>query len=255
MVYQKRWGRATMDHLKKLYRTADASKAGVFPISGYWLFSEEEKTLVGAEEFECFRRLSAEELKMWPEYKAGVFFTTYMCEGYIYLPWLLNKFSVGNGKVIKRKLDSITELYDTYDIVVNCAGIGAAALVGDSSLEPVRGQLFRIKAPWLKHFHIFDTGHLSTFPGMNNVAIGGTLDHGNWDANPDPKESRRIWSQICARLPSLKNAIIERETCGLRPSRAQVRLETELVPHLNKYVPIIHNYGHGGAGICTGDVQ
>ena len=34
---------------------------------------------------------------------------------------------------------------------------------------------------------------------------------------------------------------------GLRPGRASVRLERELVGGLN----IVHNYGHGGSGITT----
>ncbi len=49
---------------------------------------------------------------------------------------------------IQRKLGSIEELRAVpgkagsgYDFVVNCAGLGAAALVGDKEMVPIRGQV------------------------------------------------------------------------------------------------------------------
>ena len=40
-----------------------------------------------------------------------------------------------------------------------------------------------------------------------------------------------------------------REWVGLRPGRQTVRLETELRRHAGRSLRIVHNYGHGGAGI------
>jgi hypothetical protein len=34
--------------------------------------------------------------------------------------------------------------------VVNCSGIGARALVGDPLVRPIRGQVIRVRAPWIK---------------------------------------------------------------------------------------------------------
>lgn len=52
-----------------------------------------------------------------------------------------------------------------------------------------------------------------------------------------------------------------REWVGLRPGRPSVRLEIqpERASGLRKVMPVIHNYGHGGAGLtlswgCAGHV-
>ena len=46
-------------------------------------------------------------------------------------------------------------------------------------------------------------------------------------------------------------AEFQREWAGLRPGRLSVRLEIqqEQVQGSNKRMPVVHNYGHGGAGL------
>lgn len=55
-------------------------------------------------------------------------------------------------------------------------------------------------------------------------------------------------------------AKVLREWVGLRPGRGSVRLETETLqlPGRRQPLPVVHNYGHGGAGLtlawgCAGD--
>ena len=36
------------------------------------------------------------------------------------------------------------QLSDSYDLVINCTGFGARKLCGDTSIEPVRGQVIRV---------------------------------------------------------------------------------------------------------------
>jgi len=45
--------------------------------------------------------------------------------------------------------------------------------------------------------------------------------------------------------PELDRSKIIGVSVGLRPSRKEVRLETELISDRT----VIHNYGHGGAGV------
>ncbi|MFM7282729.1 MAG: FAD-dependent oxidoreductase [Planctomycetia bacterium] len=50
----------------------------------------------------------------------------------------------------------------------------------------------------------------------------------------------------CARLePGLRDATVLGTSVGLRPARSAVRLEPESSPAGR----IVHNYGHGGAGV------
>lgn len=58
-------------------------------------------------------------------------------------------------------------------------------------------------------------------------------------------------------VPSIKSAEIMKHQVGLRPARDKVRLETEIKRTASgtegtrgkSEVRIVHNYGHGGAGV------
>jgi glycine/D-amino acid oxidase-like deaminating enzyme len=69
------------------------------------------------------------------------------------------------------------------------------------------------------------------------------------------RDDRERILEGCTRLiPSLADAVIQEDWVGLRPGRTTLRLEIDA-----KYKNIIHNYGHGGAGLtlgwgCAGDV-
>lgn len=49
-------------------------------------------------------------------------------------------------------------------------------------------------------------------------------------------------------VPSIKSAEIIKHQVGLRPGRDKVRLEAEIRGNGKNGAPIVHNYGHGGAG-------
>uniref|UniRef100_A0A1A9VGL7 FAD dependent oxidoreductase domain-containing protein n=1 Tax=Glossina austeni TaxID=7395 RepID=A0A1A9VGL7_GLOAU len=47
-------------------------------------------------------------------------------------------------------LDALTQLSDSYDVVVNCSGFGAKDLCIDHHLVPIRGKVIKVRAPWIK---------------------------------------------------------------------------------------------------------
>lgn len=51
---------------------------------------------------------------------------------------------------MKRKLESLEELYGEYDIVFNCTGLGAGLLCKDLDVLPIRGQVIRVKYFFIK---------------------------------------------------------------------------------------------------------
>ena len=53
------------------------------------------------------------------------------------------RFKEAGGRVLQRKVDRLEDLFEDFNIVVNCSGIGANKL-GDSSVHPIRGQVFRV---------------------------------------------------------------------------------------------------------------
>src|SRR5437870_21194 len=60
----------------------------------------------------------------------------------IYLDYLANRFIKGGGEINPNVQFKKLEAVDPkFDLVINCAGIGARELVNDIDLEPHRGQV------------------------------------------------------------------------------------------------------------------
>jgi D-amino-acid oxidase len=83
------------------------------------------------------------------------------------------------------------------------------------------------------------------FPHGDTVVLGGTEDAGNWSREPDPATAARIVAACWAVRPELRNATVLGHRVGLRPVRSRVRVEAEQADGFT----IVHNYGHGGAGV------
>jgi len=134
-------------------------------------------------------------------------------------------------------------------VIVNCAGCGARDLVPDPDVTPVRGQVVVTSNPGITGFFV-GTGPahddlIYLFPHGDTVVLGGTEEAGNWSREPDPAIAERILAACTAVRPELRGASVLRHRVGLRPVRSSVRLETEQADG----VTIVHNYGHGGAGV------
>src|SRR5688572_910136 len=57
-----------------------------------------------------------------------------------YLDYLVARLAAAGGSVQARTLRTLAEATDDAPIVVNCAGLGARELAGDTTVRPVRGQ-------------------------------------------------------------------------------------------------------------------
>lgn len=149
----------------------------------------------------------------------------------------------------KRKVNSFEELSPHYDVIVNCSGLGSKLLAGDNKMYPVRGQVLKMEAPWLKHFIRDGDGKTYIFPGTHSVTVGGTRQEGDWRLQVDEGDKQSILAR-CSRLePSLSSARVLDNWVGLRPGRKNPRVEKELVLLQGRRVPVVHNYGHGGLGV------
>jgi len=136
------------------------------------------------------------------------------------------------------------------EVVVNCSGIGARRLVPDLQLEPVRGQVVVADNPGLSEFFVGvgespdDLNYY--FPHGDVVVLGGTEERGSWSLEPDPATAARILRSCTAVEPRLRGVRVAAHRVGLRPVRPSVRLEGE---SLGRGRRLVHNYGHGGAGV------
>ena len=118
-------------------------------------------------------------------------------------------------------------------------------------MHPVRGQVIRVQACWIKYCVTKDYETSYILPLDDCVVLGGTQQYDSYDLEVNENDCQNILEKCCTLLPSLKLAQIVKKSAGLRPIRTNgIRLELE---YLND-MKVIHNYGHGGSGItlCLG---
>ncbi len=86
-------------------------------------------------------------------------------------------------------------------------------------------------------------------PRTHDIILGGTFEEYNESLVPDPEQTQAILRH-CANLASEFASIAPDDIldvyCGVRPVRSTVRVEAEQVAPGRL---LVHNYGHGGAGI------
>lgn len=165
-----------------------------------------------------------------------------------YLPYLRGRFAAAGGTVVERRLQSLDEALARAEVVVNCSGLGARTLASDPEVFPIRGQLVHVDGPVIDDIVLDEHGPEGltyVVPRGDHCVLGGTSDPYDDDTAPRPADSAGIVER-CARIdPRLREAPRLAEIVGLRPGRSTVRLEAE--PRGEGL--IVHDYGHGGAGV------
>jgi D-amino-acid oxidase len=164
-----------------------------------------------------------------------------------HLAYLWQRFLDQGGTIERQRIASFDEI--DAPVIVNCAGLGARDLADDDDLTPVRGQVVVCENPGLTEFFVADLpGPDLTyfFPHGDIVVLGGQSIVGEWSREIDLEAAASTLDRCAAIEPRLRNARVLGHRVGLRPYRpAGVRLATED----RDGGLIIHNYGHGGAGV------
>ncbi len=200
------------------------------------------------------RRLTSSELPAG--FADGFTFLAPVVDMGCYLRWLLTRLEALGVTVAVRRLPSVIEADG--DVVVNCTGLGARELVGDTALRPVRGQVVRLANPGLTDWLLDEenpAGLTYVVPRIDDVVCGGTADEGAESTRPDAEVEAGILRRARALVPALAQAPILSRAVGLRPGRPAIRLERDE----QRGRPVVHCYGHGGAGVtlswgCADDV-
>ncbi|XP_068679673.1 D-amino acid oxidase-like isoform X1 [Montipora foliosa] len=261
---QRKWFKTTLDELERLSQRDDSGQdLAIYKTTVFYVADEKVEEPFWRDLVDGYRLLSQKELAHFPKpTKFGYSFTALFFNGKYYLPWLIERLKRLGGIITMKTIESLEELAGTYDVVVNCTGMRARELVNDCSLYPVRGQILRVYAPWIKHAYDRDTKehvscgkHCYILPQANGeVVLGGTAYHNNFDTRVDADDTRHILEATSQLVPSLKRAKVIDAWVGLRPFRSSVRLEKEEKRFEDKIgqercLKIVHNYGHGGSGL------
>jgi len=164
----------------------------------------------------------------------------------IYLNYLADRYARAGGRIARGiHLAALDDVARDYGLIINCAGVGARALVHDTDVEPHRGQIVIVAKPDLDHAIVCDDPPLMyIFPRANDCVFGGTNDVSS-DRDPSAADTASILAE-CSRVLGTPPPPVLRERVGLRPYRRRgVRLEREC---LRDGRVVVHNYGHGGSG-------
>jgi D-amino-acid oxidase len=177
-----------------------------------------------------------------------VVFDAPVIETSIYLPYLMREFGRRGGVIEVLTLGSLDEALERAPIVVNCSGLGARELAPDASMYAIRGQILRVERGALQEFsleHQRGGGTTYVVPRSSDCVLGGTREEQREDLTPDARQSEDILRRCSALAPSVGKLRVLETLVGLRPGRPVVRLELERRPGGS----VVHNYGHGGAGV------
>lgn len=183
-------------------------------------------------------------------YSHGLRFTAPQALMPEYLPHLEDRVRGLGGTIVRRHIPSLDAARSEAELVINCSGLGAAQLAGDASVFPIRGQIVRVANPGLslslrdEHHPL---GRAYVHPRRDDCVLGGTGEVGSWSLEPDPETAASIVRRCSDLAPELEGAPILEHRVGLRPGRPRLRLEVER--DARSAATVIHNYGHGGAGV------
>jgi len=168
-----------------------------------------------------------------------------------YLPRLLERVRALGGELHVRAVESLAELAEVSgsapSAIVNCTGLGARELCGDTSLVPIRGQVLVARGLALSHGVLDETvpSPIYAIPRGDELILGGTAQHGDSRSAPDERDTEAILAGLARHLPNLTPRHVVAARVGLRPWRPAIRLERE--PRAGGPL-LVHNYGHGGSG-------
>nr|WP_245235849.1 FAD-dependent oxidoreductase [Streptomyces durhamensis] len=168
----------------------------------------------------------------------------------VHLAWLRERLAEAGGVVEVREVSGLAAV--PAPVVVNCTGLGARSLVPDPAVRPVRGQLVVVENPgittWFTSVEHASDASTYFMPQPGGLLLGGTAQDDDWSLRPDPATAAAIVARCAAVRPEIARARVLGHRVGLRPARDAVRLERQ---RLADGRVLVHNYGHGGAGVTV----
>jgi D-amino-acid oxidase len=246
-----RWARGGFTALTEL---AGDARTGVRLRTGRELFAEPAPDPWWRDAVPSVRRVPPAEL---PAGRADGFeLAVPVVDMAVHLDWLADHLQELGVALSQRRVDDLDALDG--DVVVNCAGLGARELCGDVTVLPVRGQVVLVEQVGLTRWTLDQSDpDLLTYvvPRLDTIVLGGTAEEGDEDLAVRPLTAEQVLQRCADLVPEVAGARVLAHRVGLRPGRPAVRLETE---H-RAGGPVVHCYGHGGAGVtlahgCAADV-
>lgn len=194
-----------------------------------------------------------------------------------YLQWLENRFRNDGGEIKRTTIrpEDLSQLPASQ--IVNTTGAGSLELFGDEDTHYLRGHLVRVEPgqfdepfsynycpdPSIYARSTNEAGVVYAYPRDDALLLGGTRQYGRhvdgaWMGYEQEKWRNIDGVKVPEPIITLNQTLLEPfgvdveraikgASYGLRPCReGGARLEAEE----HEYGRVIHNYGHGGAGVA-----
>ncbi|MGI8881924.1 MAG: FAD-dependent oxidoreductase [Jatrophihabitans sp.] len=178
-----------------------------------------------------------------PGYKDSYGLRTAITEMPIYLPWLAARAERAGAQLVRAE---VMQWPTGFDAIVNATGLLGAALTGDDTGFPIRGQVVWVEQIGLTNWWVDSAGPTYLVPRSKDIVVGGTDVIGDWNTEARPETAAEILARAAQMVPDIAHAKVLAHRVGLRPGRPSVRLERE---DRSGATSIVHCYGHGGAGM------
>jgi D-amino-acid oxidase len=135
-------------------------------------------------------------------------FSTLLIDMPLYLDALVRDLGQAGGRIVQRAFESIDELTDLPEpVIMNCTGLGSAALFYDRELMPISGQVTLIRPqPEIDYALVWREEHLIMIPRKEGILLGGTFQPNDWSILPSRAEENRILSGHARIFGSMKGA-------------------------------------------------
>ncbi|KAF2662558.1 FAD dependent oxidoreductase [Lophiostoma macrostomum CBS 122681] len=266
----EKYDRVTFNELIRIakeYPDAGVGRIGMWgvydaPIEDVDILTEETGKLWYEDLMEEVRPLSKEELPEGAVFGLD-FKSTFRVNTQVYLQWLLAQALNKNIDMVRREYSSLGELLSDFPattLLVNASALGSLKLsdVKDTNLYPTRGQTVLVAEPKTPMERLYfrspkridpTTTYVFPRPLGGGVILGGSRQEGDWSPEVDMELAKEIMRRCCELAPELgkpEDLQVISHNVGLRPSRkGGPRIELE---KWSNGVPVVHNYGHSGAG-------
>jgi glycine/D-amino acid oxidase-like deaminating enzyme len=131
-------------------------------------------------------------------------FNTMYVETGRFLRELTRDVQIAGGQIRIRNFASPADLAALPErLLFNCTGLGSRDLFGDAELHPVRGQLaILLPQPEIRYAYSGEAGYM--FPRADGILLGGTFEHDQWEATPQPEAIARIIERHRALMAGLR---------------------------------------------------